>query len=232
MRLSGFSLRDFGMTQKIKLSQNKFALIDDEDFERANQFKWTAHKRHHYWYAIRGVRINNYQKQYHLHHLILNISDSRRVDNIKLDGLDNRRENLRIATRSENVMNTAPRSKSGFKGVYQNGKCFTASANRHHLGTFDTAKEAAIAYNNFWKSIGITIGLNNVDDANIVPAKHIAGLNPYPGVYFHKVSKLWIGKKTFHGKSYCTKYYSSAEEAKTARDTMLEELHLTIVSQS
>lgn len=77
------------------------------------------------------------------------------TDHVNGNPLDNRRENLRSCTRTENVHNTRMNhdNKSGFKGVYWNKrakKWYAQIANNgkhHHLGTFNTAQEAAVAYN-------------------------------------------------------------------------------------
>lgn len=84
--------------------------------------------------------------------------------------LDCRLENLCWATRSEITRNTKKHhSKSGFRGVYREGERFRATlynrAERIDIGFFDTAEEAALAYNE--KSIeifGRTRSLNKVED--------------------------------------------------------------------
>lgn len=84
--------------------------------------------------------------------------------------LDCRLENLCWATRSEITRNTKKHhSKSGFRGVYREGERFRATlynrAERIDIGFFDTAEEAALAYNQ--KSIeifGRTRSLNKVDE--------------------------------------------------------------------
>lgn len=77
------------------------------------------------------------------------------MDHRNLDKLDNRRENLRIATSSQNYRNQAGRAKSGYKGVCQapsrrNLKkpfiAFIGGGGRKNLGYFSTAEEAARAY--------------------------------------------------------------------------------------
>jgi hypothetical protein len=81
------------------------------------------------------------------------------VDHINMIRNDNRWCNLRLATRSENMrnVNTRKNNKSGYKGVYFNKLrkkfCAQATFHRvcHHLGSFDTAKEASDAYNKFTK---------------------------------------------------------------------------------
>jgi hypothetical protein len=84
--------------------------------------------------------------------------------------LDCRLENLSWATRSEITRNTKKHhSKSGFRGVYREGERFRATlynrTERIDIGFFDTAEEAAIAYNQ--KSIeifGRTRSLNKIED--------------------------------------------------------------------
>jgi hypothetical protein len=72
------------------------------------------------------------------------------VDHINGNRLDNRRANLRPCSRAENVRNTAARSRSGFKGVMQTRLRWRATIQHagvsHRLGLFDTAEEAARAY--------------------------------------------------------------------------------------
>jgi len=64
--------------------------------------------------------------------------------------LDNRRDNLRPATRSQNNANRCGWSSTGFKGVKRQGRRFVARlmANKHpiHIGSFDTAEDAAKAH--------------------------------------------------------------------------------------
>ena len=74
------------------------------------------------------------------------------IDHINMIRHDNRIENMREATRSQNCMNKTMYSsnKSGFKGVYQRGKKFGAEImlnyERIKLGIFETAEEAHNAY--------------------------------------------------------------------------------------
>lgn len=91
-----------------------------------------------------------------LHRMIANPPPDMVVDHINGDPLDNRRENLRVCTRQENMMNQRKRSDntSGYKGVAPNRrnmrKPFKAYIKKdgvqHHLGNFETAEAAARAY--------------------------------------------------------------------------------------
>lgn len=75
------------------------------------------------------------------------------IDHVNRDPLDCRRENLRLASRGQNLANRRGWSVSGFKGVYRYGKRWRAQTSyqkkRIHLGVFDTPEEAAIAFDDF-----------------------------------------------------------------------------------
>lgn len=70
------------------------------------------------------------------------------VDHINGNPWDNRRENLRLCSQSDNRANSRVRKghKTGFKGVSINGTRFQATFKGEYLGTFDSASEAAAAY--------------------------------------------------------------------------------------
>ena len=88
--------------KKIKLTQGKFALVDDEDFERVSQYKWTAEKcsKSENYYA-RNRTINA-----KMHRLIMGVCKSKLVvDHVNHRTLDNRKENLRVCTQKQNLRN-------------------------------------------------------------------------------------------------------------------------------
>ena len=100
----------------IKITRQKIVLVDDEDYDHLNQFKWYLHKNRHVEYAARG---NNVKIQMHRSIMGLVLGDGKIVDHINGDGLDNRRENLRIVSPSINKYNCRMKSTntSGFRGV-------------------------------------------------------------------------------------------------------------------
>jgi hypothetical protein len=87
-----------------------------------------------------------------LHRLVILCKDGEIVDHINQNTLDNRRNNLRIATVHQNSINSGVRkhSTTGYKGVSVNYGKYVARiklpTHRERIGTFNTAIEAARAY--------------------------------------------------------------------------------------
>lgn len=106
----------------IKLTQNKFAVVDDEDCERLNHYKWYANWDGYNWYAIRNSpRRGGKRVKIHMHREILDATEDIKVDHRNSDGLCNFKENLRLCTHQQNGFNRRYPSKNnklGIKGVY------------------------------------------------------------------------------------------------------------------
>jgi hypothetical protein len=82
---------------------------------------------------------------------VLGYSGPEEVDHINGDRTDNRRDNLRVATKAQNTSNKAAIVAHGFKGVVfmPNGRYkaqITAQRKTHYLGIFETPEEAHAAY--------------------------------------------------------------------------------------
>lgn len=139
-------------TISIPLTQGKFALIDEDDFEIVSRHKWSlavrteSHSKREYAQAFVDG------KMVLMHRLIIGANPGEIVDHVCGDGLDNRRSNLRKATPSENNQNQPMQGHNpwGFKGVSPNKNRWRArirlNGNEIHLGTFDTREQAAHAY--------------------------------------------------------------------------------------
>ena len=96
----------------ISLTQGKVVIVDDEDFEWLNQWKWLYNGG----YAIRSVGPYKNRKHIRMHRLIMDTPDHLEVDHINWDKLDNRRSNLRNVTRSENQRNLSPQGRVARSG--------------------------------------------------------------------------------------------------------------------
>jgi hypothetical protein len=101
----------------IPLTQGKVAIVDDEDFELLNQWKWNAYKNNNTFYARR--RIPGTNKKITMHRQIADAPAGVLVDHKNGNGLDNQRSNLRKASKQQNGMNRriGKNNKSGIVGV-------------------------------------------------------------------------------------------------------------------
>ena len=138
--------------KKIELTQGQVALVDDEDFEQLNKFKWCAlwARNTKSFYAVRGSKTKD--GKWHtisMNREILGLKrdDKRQGDHRNHDTLDNQRSNLRVVTCQQNHFN-----RKDSKGYYWNkaAKKYRAQImvnGKHiHLGYFLTTKDARNAY--------------------------------------------------------------------------------------
>lgn len=139
--------------KKIPLTRGKYALVDNEDFEYLNQWKWYCNSGR----ACRTVSLpgdcakKRNRKVVYMHRLIMNDPKNMEVDHINSDPLDNRKSNLRICKMSDNKKNRLlnKNNKSGYKGVSWNerlGKWVVVVQNKH-IGCFLDKELAARKYN-------------------------------------------------------------------------------------
>ncbi len=145
--------------KKIALTQGQFAVVDDEDYEWLNQWKWTAlySKGTDNYYAYRQEHIqlkngNKKLKTVYMHRIILNYEGRQCIDHINNDSLDNRKSNLRIVSQRQNTQNKKLKKTSKYPGVcwHKGAKKWHAqiwiSKKRLSLGYFSNERDAAKAY--------------------------------------------------------------------------------------
>jgi len=132
---------------ELELTQGFVGLIDESDSEVVGVCSWRVAigKRDSYAY-VRGFPFRGTNKSVRLHKFLLGTDQM--VDHINRNGLDNRRSNLRIITQSQNMANRKMHKNKTipFKGVTAFGSRFSATCQGKRIGTFETAIEAALAY--------------------------------------------------------------------------------------
>lgn len=137
-----------------KKAAGRVALVDDEDYELAMQRSWFVHEQVNSGkmrgpYVVTGRLAGAPPTR--LHCLIMGRAY---VDHVNHNTLDNRRENLRLATVAQNMHNRIPnaRSKSPYKGVSWHPvnhnwvAVISYDRKKHHLGCFRDDVEAALVY--------------------------------------------------------------------------------------
>jgi len=138
--------------RRIMLTQAMFAILDDEDFERVAPHKWRFLGNPG---GLRRYAVCDHNgRLLYMHRLVANAPPSMDVDHVDGNGLNNRRANLRVCTRQQNLRNMRPRGGrySRFKGVawdknaghWLAGIC--VDQRRCYLGCFREEIEAAQAY--------------------------------------------------------------------------------------
>ncbi|MCJ7458336.1 MAG: AP2 domain-containing protein [candidate division Zixibacteria bacterium] len=150
--------------KEILLTQGKVAIVDDEDFEELNKYKWDAHISWHTYYVERGVydRETGKVKIIKMHRQIMGFPEGKEIDHINHNGMDNRKCNLRSCEHWQNKKNGLlyKTNTSGFRGVswYKRSQKWRAyfyrESTQKTIGYFDNIIEAARAYDEKAKELG------------------------------------------------------------------------------
>jgi hypothetical protein len=153
--------------KEIQLAQGQIALVDDEDFNKLNQYKWYAlQDNNRDFRAIRSIYLGKdiltgkyISKMLHMAREIMDCPDNMLVDHRDHITLNNQKGNLRICTLNQNQQNKKPHSNcaSKYKGVsWRNDRSHWRAyicirnifdqAYHKYLGSFKIEEEAAKAY--------------------------------------------------------------------------------------
>lgn len=133
----------------IQLSQNKQAIVDDEDYAELSKYNWHLANG----YVVRHVSAKPDIREY-MHRAVNGTPKGLVTDHINGDKLDNRRINLRTATATQNAMNYSKQknSKNPYRGVSLHKRSglwrarLRVEKQEILLGYFKTPEEARTAY--------------------------------------------------------------------------------------
>lgn len=169
-----------------------FAQVDDEDFDELNKHKWFVAKLRGIYYVGRQTHGSHKTRKFiFLHRYLMKCvrGDGKLIDHKDKDGLNNQKENLRLASYSENAINCKSlkhsESYSKYRGVTWcvADKRWSAALRKdgkaYHLGLFSTEERAALAYNEFAKKIqGEFAQLNDVPPGDWMNVPEIIRAKP------------------------------------------------------
>ncbi len=197
------------------------AIVDSDDYEHINQYKWTLNK---------GYAVTRYKGQMlSMHRLIMNckIGDKQTINHINRNKIDNRKINLEESTRSQNSQNKSePANKKGkYVGVKKEKNAWICRINFNYCSStyrFDTEDHAAHWYNCMvTKYYGDNAKLNNVvKPLNFAEPNEI----PFLPLGIRYKNNIYTANLTFCNKKYFVGDFISSEEAIHSQNKKWDEL--------
>lgn len=140
------------MSREIPLTRGQLAIVSDEDYASISGKKWHAQwDRHSLSFRAHRHVPGTRRDTVEMSEDIITKHSGLVIDHINRNPLDYRRENLRLATKSQNSQNRIRRNTIGVPGVCKHGTGFRARICSEKgrfisLGTFQSIEEAAKAY--------------------------------------------------------------------------------------
>jgi len=142
--------------RRISLGQGDWTLLDQDDYYKCCKYSWSLGGFKKNFYAVTGIKNKDGEFELvRMHRLLMNPPKGRVVDHQNSNGLDNRMDNIRIATKGQNVCNkikTRRKTSSKYIGVSWDKRNRLWSAYIGHLykkiflGYFKNEIDAARAY--------------------------------------------------------------------------------------
>lgn len=221
------------MSKEIELrgrnGKGKFIIVDDADYEWLNQYGWylirgSVQSNPRWLVASDGSRLIN--------RIIMNAPKGVIVDHKNRNKLDNRRENLRLATRTQNNQNRTPskKTKSGYKGVvwHKESQLWFAKivVNKKDvsLGYYPTKEEAAEQYNiaaqKYFGDFACKNDVKQTDNQHVYRSRKPRNNRKYCGVYLSTSKKTWFALYKYKGETFRLSNFATPEEAAKARDVI------------
>ena len=197
-------------------------LVDETDFEIISAFPgpWRVRKHRNTFYAQTDIRdANGKQKTVQMHRVILNPPADLQVDHKNHNGLDNRRENIRIVTNGENGRNRIGNIEfqSDVNGVSWNSRDKTwrvriwVNGRVEYSACFQDQAAAEEAAHKFRETGHHTIPVGR--------AEFHSGIK---GIAWDSHARAWRVRVTANGKRIHLDYFDTVPEAKAARVMFLE----------
>lgn len=142
----------------IKLFNGKEVLVDEEDYRYLCKYTWSYQKtKSGKEYARREKEIKGKRTVFLMHREILSVKKGQEIDHINGNGLDNRKNNLRLCIHQQNMMNRKlhKNNTSGYKGVWKVKRKdkekwiaeIWVNTQKINLGAFFDIRQAAEKYN-------------------------------------------------------------------------------------
>lgn len=135
--------------QKIKLTKNKVALVDDEDYAWLSTYSWQCNDRN---YAVGKLYAPSFPKglPLRMHRMIMNCPVDLEVNHLDRNTLNNQKANLVVCSHRMNMRGMLTRAPSGYRGVrFKKGNWYAYiwdGTKQIHLGVYSTPEKAAAVY--------------------------------------------------------------------------------------
>lgn len=211
------------MSKTIPLTKGYHAIVSESDYDRVAAHSWHYHPDGYAEGLIDGQHMR-------MHRFITDAPEGMDVDHLNNDGLDNRRQNLRVCTRSQNIQRqVSTTGESDYRGVSRSHGRWRAEicvqGTRYHLGMFDSERKAAEAYDARARHYYGEFAYTNFEGDEVKPAPKWKTSSQYRGVSWDKHAERWTAKIGSNGRQYHIGLFDDEVEAAKAYNEAAKKHH-------